>query len=145
MLIKEDNVSIDFSIVGYEFPKEKSDGEAYNYDANWLVCEIKYCDNAIEEVYRDTCLLTSELEEMADALEEVLTGKQGGYISDFMEPYLQVSFAGIGEKVTIIFHFVYDTLDGCWKKRKVATRVEKEEVTQMLNELRNLQMRYPER
>lgn len=145
MLITENNRSINFNISGYQFDKLKSLGMTYDYDANWLICEIKYSEDDFSQSYSDPCLLTYELEELINAFSKILDGEDGGYISDFMEPYLKISIAKAEDKIMLIVHFVYDTSDGIWKKRKVASMVEKEYALQILNELRELQTTYPER
>lgn len=45
MLISEKNKSIDFNVIGYEFPREKKSlKKEFNYDANWLSLKIHYQD-----------------------------------------------------------------------------------------------------
>lgn len=145
MIFVEDNRSIELIINSYQFPKEKTVDNEYNYDANWLVCEIKYSENDFTEVYSDACLLTCELEELAEALLKILNGDDSGYISDFIEPYLNVSIAKAGDKVLFIVHFVYDTSNGIWRKRKVTSLVDKEHATHILHELVEFQKKYPQR
>lgn len=145
MIIVSNNKSISFNINGYEYPNHKSSSEGYDYDANWLICEIKYSENELNEVYRDACLLTYELEELISALTKILKDEEEAYISDFMEPYLQISIAKVEEKVLFIVQFVYDTSGGIWKKRIVSSVVEKESAMRFLDKLVELQKAYPER
>ena len=145
MVFIENNKSIQFSINNYEYPTEKSSQKGdFNYDANWLICEIKYTEDDFTEFYSDACLLTYELEELATSLSKILDGKESGYISSFMEPYLQISMARAEEKILFIIHFVYDTTKE-WKKRKITSLVEKEYASQILNKLIDLKNLYPER
>lgn len=143
MFIIENNKSISFKVSGYQFPKAKSSDD--EFDANWLICEIKYSEDDFSQIYKDACLLTYELEDLINSLSKILVGDENSYISDFMEPYLQISIAKAEEKVMFIVHFVYDTSGEIWKKRKVAALVEKEYATQILDELRELQKVYPQR
>ena len=145
MLITENNKSIKFNISDYQFSKSELSSKGYDYDANWLICEIKYSEESFRQSYRDACLLTYELEEWINSFVKILDGEAGGYISDFMEPYLQVAIAKAEDKIMFIVHFVYDTTDGIWKKRKIASLLEKESAKQILDELREMQKNYPQR
>lgn len=145
MIFVENNRSLELNIKSYQFPNERTINKEYNHDANWLVCEIKYSENDFTEVYSDACLLTCELEELADALLKILNGDDSGYISDLIEPYLNISIAKAGEKVLFIVHYVYDTSNGIWRKRKVTSLVDKEYATHILHELVELQKKYPQR
>lgn len=42
--------------------------------------------------------MTDELADMVEELSRILDGSEDGYISDFMEPYLKVAAARVGEK-----------------------------------------------
>ena len=145
MRIIENNKELSFNICGYQFKQMKSTITEYNYDANWLNCEIEYFENGSRYVYTDSCLLTYELEELIFALSKIIKGKESSYISAFMEPYLKIAIAKVENKMLFIVNFVYDTLDGIWKTRKIASVVEVEHAVQILNELKELQRKYPER
>ncbi len=145
MLLVSDNKSLDFDIVSYQYPSFKSSNEEFDYDANWLVCKVKYIENDFTETYTDPCLLTYELGEVIDALSKIIDGDKDGYISAFMEPYLRVSIAGAEDKVMIVVCFVYDTLDGIWKERKIASFVDMDRAKEILNELKSLCKKYPQR
>ena len=124
MLIEENNKSLRFNVIGYQFPDLHSTKNDYNYDANWLTCEINYFDGENNHNYENPCLLTCEFEELIKALSDILDGEPGGYISEFMEPYLQISISKADDKVMFVIHFVYDTLENNWKKCKVSSLVE---------------------
>lgn len=145
MILHQGNKSIEFTIAGYQYPETKSLKEKFDYDTNWLMCELKYSDAEICETYKDTCLLTYELEEMADAFSEILDGSEDGYISEFMEPYLKVAAARVDEKIVVIFQYVYDTTDGVWKDRKIKTLLSQESATEMVQSLKDLVSEYSER
>ena len=145
MLIEENNKSLRFNVIGYQFPDLHSTKNDYNYDANWLTCEINYSDRENNNTYRDSCLLTCELEELIEALSKILNGEPGGYISEFMEPYLQISISKADDKIMFVIHFVYDTSKNGWKKCKVSSLVEQDKALCFLEELKGLQKCYPER
>ena len=141
MILHQGNKSIEFTIVNYQHPEKRPSKEGFDYDANWLMCEVKYSDAETNETYKDACLLTDEPADMVEELSEILDGSEDGYISDFMEPYLKVAAAREDEKIVIIFQFVYDTTDGIWRDRKITTLLSKEEATEIVQVLREL-MRY---
>lgn len=145
MLITENNKRLYFNITGYQFPNATSSNEEYNYDANWLNCEIKYSEGDFNETYTDPCLLTYELEELIDAISKILDDTESIFISDFMEPYLKISIAKVEDKVIFIFQFTYDTLSDIWKSWKIVSSVERDCAVQILNELKKIQNSYPER
>ena len=79
---------------------------------------------------------------MVEELSQILEGSEGGYISDFMEPYLKIAAARADEKIVIIFQFVYDTTEGIWRDRKITTLLSKEEATEVVQVLRELTRKY---
>lgn len=145
MILHQGNKSIEFRIASYQYPEKKGSKEKFDYDANWLMCELKYSDAEISEIYKDACLLTYELKEMTDAFSKILDGSEDGYISDFMEPYLKVAAARVDEKIVVIFQFVYDTTDGIWKDRKIKALLSQESATEMVQALKDFVSKYSER
>ena len=145
MLITENNKSLSFNITGYQYPDIKSKKKDYNYDANWLICEITYLEDSLREVYEDACLLTCELDEIIEGLSKVIDGEEGGYISEFLEPYLRISITNINDNIIITIHFVYEVSDKAWKKRKVSCAINKEDAAKILCELQDFKKMYPER
>ena len=102
MRIIENNKELSFNICGYQFKQMKSTITEYNYDANWLNCEIEYFENGSRYVYTDSCLLTNELEELIFALSKIIKGEESSYISAFMEPYLKIAIAKVENKMLFI-------------------------------------------
>lgn len=148
MLILGKNKSINFNITGYEFPHAKpSTTKAYNHDANWLCIEVVYCDDNTNtnNTYKDTCLLTYELSDLVNALQQIINGSEDIYISDFMEPYLSVCITKIDEYIIFVFSFVYDTLDGKWSKIAVSAKWTIEEAKEKVKELKDMELKFPER
>ena len=85
MILHQGNKSIEFTIVNYQYPEKRPSKEGFDYDANWLMCEVKYSDAETNETYKDAYLLTDELADMVEELSEIIDGSEDGYISDFME------------------------------------------------------------
>lgn len=142
MILHQGNKSIEFTIVNYQYPERKSTEEGFDYDANWLICEVKYLDADRNETYKDACILTDELADMAEEFSKILDGTEDGYSSDFMEPCLKVTAARANEKIVMTFQFVYDTTGGLWLDRKITTLLSKEEATEVVHELRKLMRKY---
>ena len=145
MLILSNNKTMDFNIIGYQYPYHKPSCKEYDYDANWLICEMKYAEDDYSRVYRDACLLTYELQELTIAMEKILNKEEDAFISEFMEPYLHIAIARAEEKVVFTIQYVYDTTDGKWKERTVSSVMDEETAMQALQELVALQKAYPER
>lgn len=144
MFLHQGTTSIEFTIDSYQYPEMKSSKE-FDYDANWLICKIVYSDERCNETYKDACLLTDELADFEKNMLHIVEGSEDSYISDFMEPYLKIAIAKCEEKIMLIFHFVYDTLDGIWKERKICQLLSYEEAKLILNDLKELINNYPKR
>ena len=145
MLIISKNKIIDFKITSYQFPNHHPSNDDYDYDANWLICEIKYSEDNLNEVYSDPCLLTYELQELTESMQKILNYEEDAYISEFMEPYLKISIVRCEEKVVFTIQFVYDTTDGNWNTRKVSSVMSEDVAIQILTELTKFQKAFPER
>ena len=145
MLIVSNNKIIDFNITGYQFPNHRPSSDDFDYDANWLICEIKYSEDDLNEEYSDPCLLTYELQELTESMQKILNCEEDAYISEFMEPYLKISIVRCEEKLVFTMQFVYDTTDRNWNTRKISSIMNEEVAIQMLNELTKLQNAFPVR
>ena len=145
MRIVSNNKAMDLSIIGYQFSDHNTSGNGYDHDANWLVCEIKYSQDNTDEVYKDPCLLTRELQELTEAMRKIINCEQDTYISEFLEPYLKISIARCEEKITFTIKFVTDTTVENWNSRFVCSILNKEEALLILSELTKFQKIFPER
>lgn len=144
MFLQQGTRTIEFNISSYQFPEKKSIKE-FDYDANWLICEIKYSDTGCSETYKDVCLLTYELADLEENLSKIIDGLEYSYISDFTEPFLKIAVAKSDESIVLIFHVVYDTLDSIWKERKICQSLSYEEAKLIRDDLKKLITNYPER
>ena len=52
MILHQGNKSIEFAIVNYQYPEKRPSKEGFDYDANWLMCEVKYSDAETNETYK---------------------------------------------------------------------------------------------
>ena len=145
MIIHSGSESLSFAVDHYQYPKHKRQEKGYDYDANWLVIAIRYCNQDTTEEYKDACLLTYELEELVEGLSKVLDGEESLYISDFMEPYLKIVFAMAENKILFGLEFVYDTTDGIWKSRKGSEVITRDQAMKHLDELNAMRSQFPQR
>ncbi len=144
LVFTEGEKKIEFNVINYEYP-ERVATEDYDYDANWLTVEIAYSCGDDKNTYYDSCLLTSELIELIDRIDDLLAGKETGFITDFMEPYLKFSVTKVGDLFAVQIRFVYDTADGQWKEIYVSQGVSFQELKSLSLAGRQLCERFPER
>lgn len=90
MKIVGDDISLELTIAGYQFPNP-SGNEENNWDLNWLVIEGKVeCEDKSKNwTFRDPCLTTFEVEELAKWLE----GPSRLPVKIFVEPNLKFTFS----------------------------------------------------
>jgi len=145
VLISEKNKSINFNVTGYEFPNEKPSKKDFNDEANWLTLEFVCADGNTTNTYTDSCLLTYELSEMANALEKIINDEENSYISDFMEPYLSVCITKVDEYIIFVLSFVYDTTGDKWDKIGITAKWTTAEAKDKLKELKDMELKFPKR
>lgn len=145
MIIHNKNESLSFDIDDYQYPEHKSREKGYDYDANWLMVAISYSNDKTSEKYQDACLLTYEFEDFIEGFSNVLAGKETLYISDFMEPYLKFAIVSADEKILLGMEFVYEANKTAWKSWKISEVMTKERAIEIVEELRLLFARFPQR
>ena len=139
----EENKHLEFHVLGYEFPEKGKKGDTY--DANWLVVQIDYQDDQLTFSEKDTCLLSFELQDLTESIDDVLVGKETGLLMTFMEPYLTFAITQVGEVYAVQIRFVYDTSDGLWKDVYISQEMTLDELTNMNNGFKDLYKTYPYR
>ncbi|BAK98935.1 hypothetical protein OBV_17370 [Oscillibacter valericigenes Sjm18-20] len=90
MLFKNDEARLELEIVNYEFSEDSGapDGD----DRNWLVLRGTYTtEDGLIIKDSNSCLLTSELNELTAGLKVLKSGIRDIYDSDFSEPYFLLS------------------------------------------------------
>jgi hypothetical protein len=94
--------SLRLSIVGYQFPHApsrllsavgvlSSADTDFDFDANWLVVQGEVSDGHRAWTFRDACLLTVEVRDLAAWLDAVAEGRPNLEDLDFLEPNLAFS------------------------------------------------------
>ena len=102
----ENSKRLVFDILDYEFPAvSKSD---YDYDSNWLKISMDYSDRSFSFQEEVCCLLSFEFRELIGAIDGILSGRETGYISDFMEPYLSFALTKAEDTYAVMIKFIYD-------------------------------------
>ena len=144
MIFTENNKRLSFIICGYQYPQHNVLKNEYDCDANWLNCEFKFFENDNEKTCVDPCLTTGELSEFIIELSYVIDGQKTSYVSNFMEPYLEINVERLENKISFKIQFEYDSREG-GKSWEVTSLVEIEQAIKFLNELKGFQRFYPER
>lgn len=140
VIFTENIKRLELEILGYEFP----DGRGDMYDVNWLDVGFVYDDGSLSFRQKDSCLLAYELEELTEALDGIVEGRETGTIQTFMEPYLSFAVTRVGEVYAVQVRFVYDT-DGPWKTVGVCQGMDRRELAEMNAELKAMFARFPRR
>lgn len=144
MRIEDRNKTIEFGILGYQFPDAGcSKPNDPDYDANWLTVQVNYSEDGTTATFQDSCVLTWELKEFAEALAEIIADRETGYISDFMEPYLKFAVAKAGDKFTFTIDFVCDVSDGEWKKICATQFIDRGQLKAIQDEVKQYLTAYP--
>ena len=96
-------VTFELGVDGYQFP----DSDEY-WDANWLMVRGRIEHPRESWTFRDPCLTTFELEQLAEWFESVVAGKADPANGYFTEPNLHFS-QGSTPEPTIDVTFAYES------------------------------------
>ena len=137
----ENNKRFVLDLLGYEFPAvSKSDDD---YDANWLKVSMEYSDGSLSFQRIDCCLLSYELRELIGAIDGILSGRETGYISDFMEPYLAFAVTKAADVYAVMIKFIYD--GAAWNDVYICQGMNLQELTDFNRQCKALYGKYPYR
>lgn len=144
MLFRNDETSLKLDVVNYEFPAYG--GDPASDDRNWLVLRATWVNDE-GQIVKDSnsCLLTYELREMAAGLKVLNAGIKDWYVSEFAEPYFELSARAEGEDFLMnVSFYLPNNMDGD-DTAEVAARMTKAELTELIDELDKLCAKYPDR
>ena len=144
MLFRNEETSLKLDIVNYEFPDYG--GDPASDDRNWLVLRATWVNDE-GQIVKDSnsCLLTYELREMAAGLKVLNAGIKDWYVSEFAEPYFELSARTEGEDFLVnVSFYLPNTMDGD-DTAEVSARMTKAELTELIDELDKLCAKYPDR
>lgn len=146
MIIQDENLKIEFKVLGYQFPNiQVSKKDDFDYDANWLTIQVSYQSKTECNVYRDSCLMTNELENIVRNMECILKSTETAFISECMEPYFKFAVSKTYDNFVLILYFVYDVLDDKWQTFTVSETVSREKLIDIKEELQQYLNCYPQR
>lgn len=138
--LRNDTKKMELTVVGYEFALEKKMNE---FDANWLTVECICTENGETHLYRDSCLLAYELENLLSEFQQILDGKECGMISDFVEPYLKIAVTKVEKLFAVQIRFEYDTDDG--GTFYIIQGMNREEYQTLISQMAEMCQKYPSR
>ena len=142
MVFKNDSESLEWKILNYQYPEaEASTEKEYSYAANWLTLQVCHEREGYgPAVFRESFLLTFELEEIIRELRDILEGKSFQYKGLFVEPVLEVEAIRQRDDVLVSFDLVFDNYE-----MMVADTVDDDGLRKLIAELEELYAAYPER
>ena len=141
MIIAKEDKKLSIRVVGYEFPDAKPEDAGYDYDANWLNCEVCYTEGTKEKKYIAPCILTDELETLLFMLKALRDGKSDSYLSNFVESYLIIAVDRAGEGFLFTAKFVDDTNT----MYSVTSVVDKKRIGEIISDLQKDMITFPRR
>lgn len=141
MIIANKDKKLSIKVVGYEFPDAKSEDAGYDYDANWLNCEVCYTEGEKERKYIAPCILTDELTSLISAMEELSAGKRDSYMSNFVESYLIIAIDKAGNNFLFTIKFIDDNSE----MYSVTSVVDEKRIKEIIKDLNEDKKAFPQR
>jgi hypothetical protein len=103
LFTNDEGSSFEMNIRGYQFPEVEDD----KYDSNWLIVKINVNHPKGHWVSQYPCLLTWEVEDLAEWLSEIAYGRPAKSVLNFIEPNLE--FYLENDKYTQILRVYFET------------------------------------
>jgi len=103
-LYGQDGASFDLGIEGYQFPEVADD----YWDSNWFFVRGQVRCSQGDWTFRDPCLTTFELRELADWLDSVAAGRPSSTICSFTEPNLDFEYRPV-PAASIVARFTHES------------------------------------
>ena len=144
MLFQGENNSLKLDVFNYELPADG--GDPTSDDRNWLILRATYVDED-GDITKDSnsCLLTSELQEMTAGLKVLDAGIRDRYESSFTEPYFTLTAQAEGEGFLMeVSFYLPNTMDGD-DTAEVTAHFSKADMRALLDELDKLCKKFPDR
>ena len=146
MKIQDDRCSMDVRVVRYQFPDRVPDKrETVDYDANWLTVSVRYMGPDFTAEFQDSCVLTWEMQETAEALNRLIDGEIQDFRTDFVETYLQIEAEKVEDEFWLRVCFVCEVDKGERKEITAAQRMDRERLAEILDEVKGVVQRFPKR
>lgn len=141
MIITNKDKKLSIKVVGYEFPDAKPEDAGYDYDANWLNCEVCCAEGERERKYIVPCILTDELASIISAMEELSAGKRDSYMSNFIESYLIIAIDRAGDNFLFTIKFIDDNSE----MYSVTSVVDEKRIKEIIKDLNEYKRTLPQR
>ena len=130
------NGVFEIRVAGYEFPEAED-----LYDRNWLNVSFRAKDDTRDDSCLDACLLTWELGDLADGLEEFLASpEEKEYLPNLMENILWLEFRKNGEgTVDMLLEFTSEgkmSPTGEWECFRIERRVSERDILRAVKVMR---------
>ncbi len=144
--LQHDNKLFEFNVVSYQYPKSTD----YD-DANWLIVSISASDAVNSWEAEDSCLLTTELQELRHWLFSSSSKEKENNSISFLEGELEFEYCGQKDELSVILDFSFhpkgDKYDyaGGEEEYKMMFNMSKEAIDKALASLDVLIDKYPER
>ena len=133
---------MEWKILQYQYPEaEQSTPGNYSYNANWLLFQVSHEREGYgPAVFRESFLLTFELQDMINELRKIASGDEYYYKGQFVEPVLEIEASRHRDQFLVSFDLVFDNYE-----MMVAETVDEEGLNRLIEELQALYDAYPER
>lgn len=138
--------SIEMTIKGYEFPHAVRSPNNDPFDVNWLNINFKFNigGKTIDEIF--PALLTWEWRDIYESFQDVLDGDVSSFEGEFIEPYLTIRLYRISEDFTLQLSYAIDTNTyDDWEYLKISNNIDKKELLEIINEMKQQLELFPER
>lgn len=140
---KKDN-SFELSIIGYQFPNARTE----LYDSNWLIIQLNISDSQGAWNVADPCLLTYEVNRLANWLDKIDSGNFGRRDCDFTEPVISFHLTEHNQQKYVRIRFTIEALPA-WAQNQDEYFIEfplsEINLKQATNDLRKQLEKYPKR
>lgn len=142
MIFQNERERLEWKIMNYQYPDAAPSVPGdYSYDANWLTIQVAHEQEGYgPAVFRESFLMTFELEEIIRELTKIADGDSWHYKGEFVEPVLEIEAERHRDDVVVSFDLYFDTYE-----MMVADTVTEEGLRDLIRQLKELYDAYPER
>lgn len=137
MEIVQGEKRIEVNIDSYEFPYDE---KGMKDDNNWLNVKVFWEDEVVRKEGIVPCLLTEELKEITEGIEDFLTNGEESYASDLREKNLVIKMKMYQEDIAFYISFLFKNEN---EPYVLVKQMKKEEITEILHDLKQQMYKFP--
>ncbi|MCI8272062.1 MAG: hypothetical protein HFG16_07110 [Erysipelotrichaceae bacterium] len=137
MEIVQGEKRIEVNIDSYEFPYDE---KGMKDDNNWLNVKVFWEDEVVRKEGIVPCLLTEELKEITEDIEDFLTNGEESYASDLREKNLVIKMKTYQEDIAFYISFLFKNEN---EPYVLVKQMKKEEITEILHDLKQQMYKFP--